>query len=225
MSEQQTENPYARFLNLPTDVVEPDHYQLLKLPEGTADTETIRSAAMNQYRKLMVLQNNNELYEKYVKPLMVEVNNARTVLLDPRQKAEYDRQLQPDKFLGAEVVDYVEEEETAEEQEEDTADWLSEDFVDRFERGGQKVRRPSPPGKTKPKAHKSTRPRFSKRRASQRKSGLQISIPERLAIFLLFVVLGGIVVAVIMAIFNLLFDGVLESDNRQQLRPRIRRSR
>lgn len=92
MSENNSENLYALVLKLPLEVTAPDHYQLLGLERFTADEKAICNAAADQNGKLMSWQN-ADAYSSRVREMMLEVVQAKGVLLDPEKKRVYDQTL------------------------------------------------------------------------------------------------------------------------------------
>jgi formylglycine-generating enzyme required for sulfatase activity len=82
---------YARWLNIPPGPRPPDHYTLLGLPLFTADLQEIEAAA---HRQLDLL----DVHALHLDPekraacqrLMNEVAQARSVLADPHRRVDYD---------------------------------------------------------------------------------------------------------------------------------------
>src|SRR5687768_6155709 len=93
ISNMSPKNPYSLILNLPEDVHSPDYYQLLGIARFATDRAMIRNAAMDQNRKLMMWQNNDEYYP-IVKRLMHEIATALAVLTTEEKRNAYDRNLQ-----------------------------------------------------------------------------------------------------------------------------------
>ncbi len=91
MPDRSEPNFYQLMLGLPADIAEPDHYQLLGLERFAEGNEAIRAAAADQNGKLLTWQNSK--YYKEAGRLMLELAQARGVLLDPEQKLAYDEEL------------------------------------------------------------------------------------------------------------------------------------
>ncbi|MBS0203219.1 MAG: formylglycine-generating enzyme family protein [Planctomycetes bacterium] len=88
---QRPENPYHFFLELSADNRNPDHYQLLGIPQFTSDLTVIRDAAVTRNSQLRGWDNTD--YHDSADELLDEVVAALNVLESPAAKAEYDRQL------------------------------------------------------------------------------------------------------------------------------------
>ncbi len=86
------QNWYSLFLGLPSEIHEPNHYQLLEIEPFTDDGDVILDAATVQNRKLMKWQNSDK-HHKAVRKLMMRVAEARIILSDTKKKKEYDGQL------------------------------------------------------------------------------------------------------------------------------------
>lgn len=91
MSNTGEPNFYQMMLGLPQNLRRPNHYQLLDVDPTACDSETIRDAAAAQNGKLMTWQNSK--YFKEAGKLMLELAQARSVLLDPDKKLDYDQRL------------------------------------------------------------------------------------------------------------------------------------
>lgn len=91
MSNNAEPNFYSLMLGLPENLGQPNHYQLLDVDPFSSDTDTIREAAAAQNGKLMTWQNSK--YFKEAGQLMLELAQARAVLLDPDKRQAYDQRL------------------------------------------------------------------------------------------------------------------------------------
>ncbi len=88
MPDDSHKNLYALILGLPQEIDEPNHYELLGIPDFTQDGKVVHTSSMTQYAKLMSWQNNNEHFQS-VKAMMAEVVEARNTLLDEEQLPEF----------------------------------------------------------------------------------------------------------------------------------------
>ena len=82
---------YHKWLGIPAAEQPPNHYRLLSITPFEQDAEVIDNAASRQIAHLrtFALGPNSELSQK----LLNEVASARSVLLDPTRKLEYDQAL------------------------------------------------------------------------------------------------------------------------------------
>ncbi|MCI0683486.1 MAG: WD40 repeat domain-containing protein [Gemmataceae bacterium] len=88
-----TFDPYHKWLGIPKDQRPPTHYQLLGLAHGESDPEVIEEAAIRQTSHLRAYQIG--AYAAECTRILNEVAKARTTLLDPVKRAQYDRQIAP----------------------------------------------------------------------------------------------------------------------------------
>lgn len=91
MPAERPSNPYHFFLQIDADTAEPDHYELLGIPQFTSDPAVIRKAAV--LRNSTLRKWDNTEYHTWANQLLDEIVQALTVLESPSEKAEYDRQL------------------------------------------------------------------------------------------------------------------------------------
>ncbi len=84
-------NPYHEWLGLPADVVSPNYYQLLGLAEREADLERIAIAGDRALARVRSFRPG--VHAKLWSELLDEIFAAKSSLLDPDAKAEYDRRL------------------------------------------------------------------------------------------------------------------------------------
>ena len=83
-------NPYHQWLGVPARVTSPDHYELLGLRRGESSAELIGSAADERSRRVEAhLAGELGLTARRI---LDQIAAARRCLLDPRAKADYDRQ-------------------------------------------------------------------------------------------------------------------------------------
>ena len=95
-------NPYHKWLGIPKDIAEPNHYQLLSLAVFETDPEVISSAADAQRGFLRTFQNGP--HAELAKRVLDEVAEARKCLLQKDAKAEYDAQLREQLRANAEAA-------------------------------------------------------------------------------------------------------------------------
>jgi type IV pilus assembly protein PilM len=90
-SASPTFDPYHKWLGIRDYAGSPNHYRLLGLELFEADDEVIRDAAARQTTHLRTYRNGSqrEICERIVQ----EVLQAKSILLDAREKAAYDREL------------------------------------------------------------------------------------------------------------------------------------
>lgn len=84
-------NPYAEWLGLPADLTEPNHYQLLGLPDFEEDTARIAVAAERAMSRVRSFRPgaNTRAWSKLLDELLL----AKGKLLDADRKREYDKEL------------------------------------------------------------------------------------------------------------------------------------
>ena len=85
-------NPYHQWLAIPEGVQAPNHYELLGLCVGEGSAELIGSAVEQRSRCLEPFLDG--VQGILARRLLNEIAAARSCLLDPHAKADYDRQLQ-----------------------------------------------------------------------------------------------------------------------------------
>ena len=148
MSKQDSANYYHQMLGLPENVKQPDLYQLLGVAQFTNDTNAIHNAALDQNGKLQGWQNSNE-HHKTARQLMMEVAEARSLLLDAEKKATYDRQLQNENAPAASTTETLK----AADPSDRSMDWLTDGLEESVETLQRKPRRLPP--KKSPRQRKS----------------------------------------------------------------------
>src|SRR5438105_3351341 len=84
-------DPYHKWLGIPKDQRPPTFYQLLGIAPGESDTEVIEEAAIRQTTHLRAYQAGAHAAE--CTRLLNEVSQARTTLLNPGKRREYDAKL------------------------------------------------------------------------------------------------------------------------------------
>jgi len=104
-AEVKLPNPYQKMLGLAEEITAPDHYQLLGLEHFEEDEQAIRNGAFDADLKLLEWQASK--YQQAAARLADEVTLARDVLLDAKQKADYDAGLH--RQLGVESPETVTE--------------------------------------------------------------------------------------------------------------------
>ena len=82
-------NPYAKYLQLPEAITDPDYYQLLGIRRFTSDRDTVRNAALRQYARMMTWQNSEDELT-HIHKILFEIIGAKQILLDVQRKEEYD---------------------------------------------------------------------------------------------------------------------------------------
>ena len=88
-------NPYTHWLNIPAGHPS-NHYELLGLPLGENDSRAIAQAADTAIAQVRRIRPGNRLYEW--KQVLDTLEQAKTCLLDPEAKADYDGRLRG--FVG-----------------------------------------------------------------------------------------------------------------------------
>lgn len=84
-------DPYFKWLGIPSNEQPPTHYRLLAIPDFTADLEVIENAADQRLAHLRAVQTGKRA--AHAQHLLNEVTAAKICLLDPAQRAAYDKQL------------------------------------------------------------------------------------------------------------------------------------
>lgn len=94
-------NPYHKWLGIPPKDQPPTHYRLLAIELLESDREVIDAAANRLMTYLKALATGEDA--EHSQKLLNEVAAARRCLLDPKQKAAYDAQLQDSAGPGGEL--------------------------------------------------------------------------------------------------------------------------
>src|SRR5439155_2139308 len=81
-------DPYHKWLGIPKDQRPPTYYQLLGLSQGEADLEVIEEAAIRQTGHIRTYQIGP--HAKECTQILNELSQARTTLLNPAKRQEYD---------------------------------------------------------------------------------------------------------------------------------------
>src|SRR5438105_9499728 len=84
-------DPYHKWLGIPADQRPPSYYQLLAISPREADLDVIEEAAIRQTAHVRTYQVGP--YAAECTRLLNEIAQARTVLLDPGKRKEYDARL------------------------------------------------------------------------------------------------------------------------------------
>ncbi|MBW3595678.1 MAG: hypothetical protein KY475_00220 [Planctomycetes bacterium] len=84
-------DPYYRWLGIPPEEQPPDRYRLLGVPPFERDVEVIQNAVDRQMMHIRTFQAGPHSAES--QRILNEIAAARACLLDPAQKAAYDRRL------------------------------------------------------------------------------------------------------------------------------------
>jgi hypothetical protein len=84
-------DPYHRWLGIAKDQRPPNHYQLLGVPVGEADLEVIEEAAVRQSAHVRTYQLGAHAAD--CARILNEIALAKTVLLNPQKKRDYDAKL------------------------------------------------------------------------------------------------------------------------------------
>lgn len=92
MSGQNSFNPYYRWLGIPPEEQPPNHYRLLGVQRFEPEPDVIDSAADRQMAHLRSVAAGDRA--AIAQRLLNEIATARTCLLNPASRAEYDTQLQ-----------------------------------------------------------------------------------------------------------------------------------
>ncbi|WP_166831700.1 hypothetical protein [Thalassoroseus pseudoceratinae] len=88
MAESTDDNPYQKMLGITAEQQPPNHYELLGLTLFEDDLQKVRGAAADQNYKLLAWQSGKSYAQ--AEQLMIEIGEARDVLLDPKLKQLYD---------------------------------------------------------------------------------------------------------------------------------------
>lgn len=88
-------DPYHKWLGIPRDQRPPTHYQLLGLAPGETDAEVIEEAVIRQTAHLRAYQIGPHAAD--CTRILNEIAKARTTLLDPAKRRQYDQQIAPKK--------------------------------------------------------------------------------------------------------------------------------
>ena len=91
-------DPYAKWLDIPSQEQPPTHYRLLALKQGQLDAADVKAAARRQHQRLrqhLVGINNDKCVQ-----LMKEVEIARRVLIDEDLRKQYDIELKQAAILA-----------------------------------------------------------------------------------------------------------------------------
>src|SRR5262245_48074583 len=84
-------DPYHRWLGIAKEQRPPNHYQLLGVPVGEADREVIEEAAVRQTAHVRTYQMGQHAAD--CARILNEIALAKTVLLHPQKKKDYDAKL------------------------------------------------------------------------------------------------------------------------------------
>lgn len=86
-------DPYHRWLSIPPDQRPPTLYQLLGISPEERDSEVIEEAAVRQTTHVRSYQMGR--YSEMSTAILNEIAQARTTLLNPEKRREYDNRLAP----------------------------------------------------------------------------------------------------------------------------------
>src|SRR5262245_25969406 len=86
-------DPYHKWLGIPKDQRPPTHYQLLGVAFGEADPEVIEEASIRQTAHLRAYQIGPHAAE--CTRILNEIAKARTTLLDPVKRSQYEQLVAP----------------------------------------------------------------------------------------------------------------------------------
>lgn len=84
-------DPYHKWMGIPKGERPPTHYQLLGISADEQDAEVIKEAALRQTAHVRGYQTGP--HAELCTRLLNEIAQARAVLLNPKQRAEYDAAL------------------------------------------------------------------------------------------------------------------------------------
>ena len=105
-SDKLAEDPYTKYLDLPSGPRPPNMYQLLQLEPFCSEPERIKHAARKQFRRIKPFEDHPERdMREAIQDIMTQIATARVVLCDPDQKQEYDRDLAAE--TGIDLAQYL----------------------------------------------------------------------------------------------------------------------
>lgn len=170
-------DPYHKWLGIPPEQRPPTHYQLLGIAAGEKDLEVIEEAALRQTAHIRAYQVGPHAQD--CTRILNELAQAKTVLLNPAKRKEYDArlaQIQAQKQVPKQV-------ETAPPTNAAAAEWEAV------------TKTPPPPRPARDKRSRGDR----KGERSVAKEGVFLTVPMLLGIG------GGVVVTLLLVVVGLLF--------------------